>query len=75
MDVLIMTQGIQGRASKTKEVGQACIMLNNIRIWADNYIGIADSYKRRKEPLITIEDLDDDIIFRGTKEDLINQLK
>jgi hypothetical protein len=74
----IGTIGAKGGAFKQQSVGYASIYSSGEKILSvDNYIGGGSAYQQRKEPIICIfgNPIDDECLFEGTHEQLVELLK
>ena len=74
-DLKLKYQGIKGGEPIWKNrVGYISAFFNNIKIIIDNYQGFGNSYKKREEPIIDIQE-DGKMIFSGTIKELKDKLK
>ena len=74
----IGTIGVKGGAFKQQTVGYVSTYSDGKKtISIDNYIGGGSSYQQRKEPIICIfgNPIDDECLFEGTHEQLVELLK
>lgn len=74
----IGTVSVKGGAFKQQTVGYTSIYSGGEKIISvDNYVGGGDSYQQRKEPIICIfgSTIDDECLFEGTHEQLIELFK
>lgn len=74
----ILTVGVKFGAIKQQTVGQASIFSGGEKIISvDNYISGGTSCQQRKDPIICIfgSAIDDECLFEGTHEQLVELLK